>query len=83
MFLFIVLGALTSMLLHAVIEIPVIYLLLDDFERYGLGLTWGQWYRIHGIGAFILLFIGVILGYWQGVHWWNVLYDKKGNRKKQ
>ena len=83
LFSFIFLGALVSMLIHAAIEIPVIYLLLDDFERYGLGLTWDQWYRIHYIGALVLFFAGLALGYWQGVHWWNVLYDEKGNRKRK
>lgn len=81
LFSFVVLGILVSTLLHAAIEIPVIYLLLDDFERYGLGLTWEQWYRVHGIGAAVLLVVGMGLGYWQGVHWWNVLYDEKGNRR--
>lgn len=80
-FLFIVLGVLVSMLLHAAIEIPMIYLLLKDFDRYGWGLTWQQWYVIHGIGAYVLLLAGVMIGYWQGKHWWGVLYDEKGNRK--
>lgn len=81
LFSFAVLGILVSTLLHAAIEISVIYLLLDDFERYGLGLTWEQWYRVHGIGAVVLFVVGIGMGYWQGVHWWNVLYDEKGKRK--
>ena len=82
-FCFIILGILVSFLVHAAIEISMIGLLLSDFDRYGLGLRWEQWYLVHHIGAMILFVCGTVLGYWQGLHWWNILYDAEGERRKK
>lgn len=75
--LFTVLGIMVSFLIHAGIEIPVIFLLVKDFDRYGLGLTWDQWYMIHHIGAILLFILGVVGGFFQGKYWWEVIYVQK------
>jgi len=74
---FVVLGILLQQLVHALIELVVIRLLIADFSRYGLGLRWRDWYVIHAIGAVVLFIGGVVFGYWQGKHWWQVLYVEK------
>lgn len=74
--LFTFLGVLLSFLAHAGIEIWYINLLVSDFQKYGLGLSWGQWYLIHGAGAVILFVAGVWFGFWQGGYWWKRLYEK-------
>lgn len=80
--LFIFLGIVASFLVHAAIEILAISLLVKDFERYGLGLSWRQWYAIHHIGSALLLFFGIAAGYWQGKYWWKIIYvDKKYDYK--
>ena len=78
---FTILGILVSFLVHAGIEIPVINLLIRDFDTYGLGLTWQQWQIIHDGGAVVLLILGIIIGYWQGVYWWDVIYVKRRFKK--
>lgn len=75
--LFTLLGILLSFLVHAVIEIPVINLLLKDFNTYGLGLSWENWVLIHNISAVILFLLGTYFGYRQGKHWWQAIYVKK------
>lgn len=75
--LFTLLGIMVSFLIHAGIEIPVIFLLLKDFDRYSLGLTWDQWYMIHHIGAVLLFILGVVGGFSQGRHWWEIIYVQK------
>lgn len=80
-FLFILLGILLSFLVHAGIEIPVIKLLINDFETYGLGLSWQQWYVLHHIFSAVTLLLGVTLGYWQGMYWWKRIYDKTHARE--
>ena len=76
--LFILLGILLSFLVHAGIEIPVINLLVSDFDKYSLGLTWDQWFLIHSIGTPILLVLGIYFGWRQGIRWWRYWYvDKK------
>ncbi len=73
-FLFILLG----FLVHAAIEIFVINLLTKDFVRYGLGLSWQNWYLIHHVGTAVLLILSVVAGYFVGQRWWKYIYvDKK------
>ncbi len=75
--LFIVLGLLLSTILHAAVEIPVIYLLASDFSRWGLGLTWPQWLAVHHVGSVLLGLGGALFGLWQGKYWWGVLYEQR------
>lgn len=75
--LFIILGILVSFLTHAIIEIVGINMLVYDFSKYGLGLTWQDWIRIHNILAVFLFLSGVVFGGWQGFVWWKRIYGKK------
>lgn len=74
---FTLLGFLLASILHAVIEIPVINLLVADFDRWSLGLTWEQWFLVHHVGAAILWIAGVLFGYKEGQYWWQVMYVEK------
>lgn len=78
--MFSILGILITTILHAVIEIPVIYLLVSNFEKYGLGLSWPQWYTVHHITTVILFIFGISLGAFWGFKFWNIIYEK--NLKK-
>lgn len=71
---FTVLGVLLGFLLHAFAEMAYLSFLLSDFGRYGLGLTWGQWYAIHAGWTVLCLLVGIAFGLEQGLHWWRVLY---------
>ena len=75
--LFIILGSLLQLLVHAVIESIYIRLLIVDFDTYSLGWSWADWYLIHDVGTFILLVAGMVLGWWQGKYWWRRIYEKK------
>ncbi len=72
--LFTLLGIIVSFLIHAFLEISILNLLIKDFRKYGLGLSWSNWYLIHHIGSLILLMGGIVLGYKQGKYWWRVIY---------
>lgn len=76
-FCFAVLGILLQFLVHALIELGVLALLLKDFGRYGLGLSWSQWYLIHHVSATVLFALGVWWGCAAGVKFWNVIYVEK------
>ena len=71
--LFTLLGVLLSFLLHAVLEIPIIFLLVSDFEKWGMGLSWETWEIIHNVGTIVLLVLGAVLGFKQGKHWWTII----------
>jgi hypothetical protein len=74
---FTVLGLLLQLIVHAIVESGVIALLIEDYGKYGLGLSWDQWYAIHHVGTAILLAAGAALGFWGGVHWWRIIYVEK------
>ena len=71
------LGFLLQLMVHAIVEAGVLALLLEDFDRYGLGLTWSQWYAVHHTLTLALLIVGLALGYRWGVKWWQILYVEK------
>lgn len=73
-FLFVVFGTLLQFLAHALLEMGVLALLLSDFERYNLGLSWNQWYAVHQMLSLAFLIAGVVLGYRGGVYWWQAIY---------
>lgn len=78
---FTALGILLQFLIHAAIEIFYIRFLTADFDRYGFGLTWPQWFTIHTIFSIVLLIAGIGFGLWQGVYWWRQIYVLKRWRK--
>lgn len=71
-----VLGFLLASIMHAVIEIAFIGLLISDFERFSLGLSWNDWVFIHTIGAGTLWIVGLVSGLYFGTYWWNIIYIK-------
>lgn len=79
---FTVLGIFVQFLIHAYIEIWYIRLLLTDFPKYGLGLSWDAWFMIHGVSTAILFLTGSIAGFWQGVYWWGKIYLRNSPQEK-
>lgn len=78
----IILGILLSFMVHAIIELLVIWLLVGDIDKYGLGLTWDQLMLVHSIFTFVLFVIGLIGGILFGYRWWKIIYIDKKYRGK-
>jgi hypothetical protein len=76
-FCFALLGALVGFFLHGIIENAYISLLLQDFGKYGLGLTWYDWETIHTWGVALLVSVFGIWGFYGGQRWWRILYVQK------
>lgn len=68
------LGILLATVIHAIIEIFVIKLLILNFERFGLGLSWNDWIFIHNAGSAILWIFGFAGGIYFGSYWWQTIY---------
>lgn len=77
-FLFALLGVLAQFILRGVLEIWYIGLLLEDFSRFGLGLSWDAWVMIHNVGTVLLFAVGVCIGFRQGKFWWKKIYERSG-----
>lgn len=61
--LFILCGLLFGFFLHMLFEIVIIDLLIRDYETYSFGLSWEQWFLVHGILAIVLQVAGIIVGF--------------------
>ena len=81
--LFTLLGWMVLYLLYAMIEYLILTTLLEDFDHYGLGLTWGSWwYLVHLLSALFSL-TGITVGFLQGRYWWQIVYvDHKLKRRR-
>ncbi len=75
--MFMLLGFLLQLLLHVTVESIYIKLLVSNFSRYGLGMTWDSWFLIHHVLSYVLTGVGVLIGYHQGEYWWKVIYIQK------
>jgi len=73
--LFTLLGLLAQFFIHIVVEILYINLLINNFAIFGLGFSWDAWFVIHIIWATVLLVLGAVFGFWQGVYWWKRIYE--------
>ena len=71
---FVVFGILLQLLIHAWLEIRYINLLTGDFARYGLGLSWSQWFLLHYVLTVVLFIAGALFGLWCGVFFWKKIY---------
>lgn len=74
------LGFLISFIVHVIIEIPIIYIAISNFDKYTFGLSWDQILLIHTIFTVILSLGGITMGIWMGFKGWKYIYvDKKYN----
>jgi len=69
------LGILVQFFIHIVVEILYINLLINNFSIFSLGFSWNAWFVIHIIWGTVLLVLGAVLGFWQGVYWWKRIYE--------
>ena len=81
--LFSILGLLAATLVHAGIEIPTLYLITGDLERYGDSWVWRNWQLLHGYAGAALWLAGAGIGLWLGVRFWQILYVEKRYGEKK
>jgi len=62
-----------SFIAHVIVEIPIIYLMITDFDKYSLGLSWGKLMLIHYIFTISLIILGIIFGIKIGKKWWQYI----------
>lgn len=74
--LFMIFALLVSILLHAALELPALYLVTSDFEQFGGSWWWQNWEIVHRTVNLFLWLTALTLGYTLGKHFWHVLYEK-------
>lgn len=80
---FTLLGVIISFLVHALIELPALYLVANHYDLYGSSWWWQHWEALHGGGSLALLILGTVGGFWQGWYWWRVVYiENRYNKTK-
>jgi hypothetical protein len=74
---FMLLGFLVSMLVHAGIEIPTLALVTGEAGKNGDNIIWQHWNVIHGTFGIALSLGGILLGFFLGRRFWQILYVEK------
>lgn len=72
--LFTLLGWMVLFLFYSMLEYLVLSTLLEDFENYNLGLSWGQWWYLNHLANAVFSLAGIAIGFVQGRYWWRVVY---------
>lgn len=72
--LFAFLGALVGFVIHGLLESWYIGKLLEDYAKYGRGITWDDWQLLHDVIATGLIIGGGLLGHRAGKKWWQRIY---------
>lgn len=65
------LGLLLSTIIHAAIEIPLMWLVANDPMAYANVWWWRNWEVIHGVGSLTLWFAGLVLGFLYAERCWR------------
>lgn len=73
--LFVILGLLLQLLVHALLELNYLNLLIGDFSKYSFGLSWSQLFIARSLITISLILLGVAFGLWQGRFWWKKVYE--------
>ncbi len=71
---FIALGLVFQSVIHSTVEIAYIQLLLNNYDLFGLGLSWSTWFLIHKFFTAVLIILGAVFGFKQGRYWWRRIY---------
>lgn len=60
----IIIGLILGMVIHGLIEIPVIWILITWFTSFFTSISWGNWVLIHLIFTIFVEILGVFLALW-------------------
>lgn len=71
---FTVLGVLLAALLHGAIELPLLWLMTGDIERWGDSVLWQNWQFLHRYVGGAIWLLGLGGGVWGGFRYWRILY---------
>jgi len=63
-----------GILISALVQIPIIKLMISDFDKYSPGFTWTQLMVIHRVFSLLLVIFLAILGHKIGQKWWKYVY---------
>ena len=71
---FALLGVMVAALIHAAIEVPLLWLISSDFETYSSSYWWQNWSVLHRYISLGLWIVGLLAGTRAGFHYWKVIY---------
>jgi hypothetical protein len=73
-FLFTTAALLLTFLVHAVLEISILWWIQNNFDVYGSSYVWQNWSFLHLWVGRLLWVIGLVLGVYGGFRYWDILY---------
>lgn len=75
--LFMILGGMITLLIHAALEIPALALIERQLSETGDSWLWRNWGIVHGVGGSVLTLSGLVFGFFAGKMFWRILYVEK------
>ncbi len=74
----ILLWVLIGMIIHFLLEMPVLYFLGSDYHKYSLGQSFSQWMGLHTFMTVIVWLASIVWGVYFGLYWYERIYLKSG-----
>ena len=74
--LFTIFTLLLSLLVHAALEWPTLWVITNNFDAYSDSFVWQHWGSIHALGGTLLWVIGLVGGIYGGFRYWRIHYTK-------
>lgn len=72
-----------GLLLHSLIEYPILLFFIKDFKFYSLGLDYQQWQLLHIIFSLLIIVFSTVAGLYFGQVWYEFVYKiHHGNIRK-
>jgi len=62
--LIIIIGLLLGLVIHGLIEIPIIWLLTTRFNDFFVSLSWNTWLWVHAVFTVVVEIVGIYLAFW-------------------
>ncbi len=74
---------LLGMLVHWLLEMPILYFLSLDFERYSFGFSYNQLLALHTVFTLVIILASISSGIYFGLRWYDKVYRHRARAKKR
>ncbi len=74
---------LLGILVHWLLEMPILYFLSLDFERYSFGFSYNQLLALHTVFTLVIILASISSGIYFGLKWYDKVYQRSPQIKKK
>lgn len=74
-------GLLVATLIHAGVEMVALAVIFGNPAHFAESVWWQEWKLIHGVVGAVLWAIGLALGLYAGIRFWDIVYVQHQRQK--